>query len=134
MTKLKLLRGLLIATSLGITLYWIAVFADLFPQKELVPGYVNWFMAFPLADFYIAACALLGMYFFRKNSKLSALFIICAGSGLIFLGLNALLYGHVTGLLYSGTVDEMIEICVKVYCLTVGPYFIYKSWKIITCD
>jgi hypothetical protein len=99
-------------------------FAGLFPVTELVPGYINWFMAFPLADLWIAISSLVAGVLLSKNKELSVLFGIASGSSLIFLGLYALLYGVNTKLLFILTTDELIEIAIKIYCLSVGTLFI----------
>jgi hypothetical protein len=52
------------------------------------------------------------------------------GSSLIFLGLYTWLYSVNTGLLYHLTTDEIIEIGIKVYCLTVGSFFIIYFWNL----
>jgi hypothetical protein len=46
----KLALGLTAFTAFGVIAYWTLVFAKIFPVTELVPGYKNWFMSFPLAD------------------------------------------------------------------------------------
>ena len=128
---MKLLAlGLTGITSLGILAYWSLVFTNVFPVTELIPGYRNWFMAFPLADGWIAAISLLAFIFLLQNNDKAVLFGLLAGSGLIFLGLNALLYGFNTGLLFNLTLDEIIEIGIKIYCLTVGPLFIVYFWNL----
>lgn len=127
----KILVGLLLTTSLFVFGYWASVFTGVFPVEEIVPGYKTWFMSFPIPDFYIAICAILSVYHLNSNKKLSGLFGAMTGSGLLFLGLYAGAYGHNTGLLYILTTDEMIEIAIKVYCLTAGTYFVRKSWKLI---
>ena len=124
-------KVLLISTTLFIVAYWISVFTGVFPVEEIVPGYVNWFMSFPIPDLYIATGAFLGIYFLKSNRKLAGLFGILTGSGLLFLGLYALSYGHNTGLLYSLTPDELFEIGIKAYCLTAGTFFIRHAWKMI---
>jgi hypothetical protein len=48
---------------------------------------------------------------------------------LIFLGLYAFLYGFNTGLLFLQTMDEYIEIAIKIYALSVGSFFISFYWK-----
>ena len=128
----KLFKGLLIATALFIVGYWTSVITGIFPVTEIVAGYKNWFMSFPLPDFYVAICAVSTVYSIRENPKMSGLFGAMTGSSLLFLGLYALAYGHNTGLLYHLTTDEIIEICIKIYCLSAGTYFIFKSWKLIT--
>ncbi len=121
--------GLTAVTTLGIVLYWTLVFAKVFPVAELVPGYKNWFMSFPLADGWIAVTSLLAFIFLLRGDDRAALFGLLAASGLIFLGLYALLYGINTGLLFILTTDEIIEIGIKVYCLTVGSFFVFYFWK-----
>jgi len=111
-------------------LYWALVFSGIFPVKELVPGYVVWFKSFPVADLWIAVSSFLAGIFLLKNKELSVFFGIASGSSLLFLGLYALLYGINTGLLFILTVDEVIEIAIKIYCLSVGTLFMIFFWKI----
>ncbi len=66
--------SLLFFTAIGISLYWLFVFVDLFPVTELIPGYTHWFMSFPLADMYIAFSALLAGYFFIRRKKQADVF------------------------------------------------------------
>ena len=127
----KTLLSLLFFTAGGTTLYWILVFAGIFPVTDIVPGYKTWFMSFPLADAWMAAAALISAVLLLKGNPKAGVFGICAGSAMIFLGLYALLYGINTGLLFILTVDEVIEICIKLYCLSVGSYFIVSSWKVL---
>ncbi len=125
----NLIFGLTLFTAIGIIFYWIAVFLGIFPVKETISGYQQWFMAFPLADFWIAGCSLLAGIFLLRDDERAIPMGISTGSSLIFLGLYALLYGFNTGLLFILTIDEIIEICIKVYCLTVGPYLIVFFWQ-----
>jgi hypothetical protein len=131
MKKNKMFGIFLTITTIFIVAYWASVFLGIFPVNDIVAGYKNWFMSFPLPDFYIAISCAIACYLLSKQPKLAGLFGIMAGSGLIFLGLYALSYGHNTGLLYKLTFDEMIEIGIKAYCLTAGPLFIRKSWKLL---
>lgn len=126
----KLALGLTALTTIGIIVYWTLVFAKIFPVTELVPGYKNWFMSFPLADGWIAVTSLLAFIFLLQDKPKAALFGLLTGSSLIFLGLYALLYGVNTGLLFILTTDELIEIGIKVYCLSVGSFFIIYFWKL----
>ena len=98
-------------------------------MEEIVPGYKNWFMSFPVADLWIAVCAFLSFKYLKSNDDKAILFGLLAGSSLIFLGLYAFLYGINTGLLFILTIDEIIEIGIKIYCLTVGGYLIINFWK-----
>lgn len=126
--KIVVTLSILTAT-LGI-LYWITVFAGLFPVTELVPGYRNWFMSFPIADSWMFLCAILASFYAVKGRPLAALFAPLTGASLIFLGLYAFTYGYNTGLLFILTPDEIIEIMIKIYCLSVGSLLIYHGWKL----
>ena len=117
-------------TTLGIVVYWTLVFTGIFKITDLVPGYRTWFLSFPLADGWIAIVSLLAFIFLLQNNDKAALFGLLTGSSLIFLGLYALLYGVNTGLLFKLTTDEIIEIGIKVYCLSVGTFFIVYFWNL----
>jgi len=130
MKSKKLAAFLLLLTAVGILIYWVLVFSGVFPVSEIIPGYKNWFMSFPIADGWIAACALLSLVFLIRNNPLASLFGIAAGSSLIFLGLYALLYGINTGLIFNLTIDELIEIAIKIYCLSTGTYLMIYFWRI----
>jgi hypothetical protein len=125
----NLVLGLTAFTIFGIIVYWASVFMGIFKVIELVPGYRNWFLSFPLADGWIAIVSILAFIFLLQNNDKAALFGLLSGSSLIFLGLYALLYGINTGLLFNLTTDELIEIAIKVYCLSVGSLFIVYFWN-----
>jgi hypothetical protein len=116
-------------TVLGI-LYWVSVFSGIFPVEELVPGYRNWFMSFPIADSWMFICGILAAIYALRNHSLVALFAPLTGASMIFLGLYAFTYGVNTGLLFILTTDEIIEIAIKVYCLVAGSMMIYHGWKL----
>jgi len=125
----KLALGLTAFTTLGIFSYWTLVFSGIFKVTELVPGYRSWFMSFPLPDGWIAIVSLLAFIFLFQDKSKASLFGLLTGSSLIFLGLYALMYGINTGLLFQLTTDELIEIAIKVYCLSVGTFLIVYFWK-----
>lgn len=126
----KLLIALSFLTGIFTITYWISVFTGIFPVEEIIPGYKIWFMAFPVADLWIAISSLLaGVLLIKRNEK-AVLFGIAAGSSLLFLGLYALTYGINTGLIFNLNADEIIEILIKVYSITVGALFMTYFWKI----
>lgn len=127
----KLFKFLLLSTSIFVFLYWTLIFTKVFPVNELVAGYIVWFMSFPLADFFIGISSLLSYFNFKKNPKKSGFWGAISGSALIFLGLYALLYGLNTKLIFILTLSEIIEILIKLYCLSVGTFFLLHSWKLI---
>lgn len=118
-------------TAAGIVIYWSSVFLGIFKVEEIIPGYTDWFISFPIADLWIAICALLSSIFLLKNDNKAILFGLLAGSSMIFLGLYALLYGINTRLLFNLTTEEIIEIIIKVYCLSVGTISIVYFWKMV---
>lgn len=126
----KWLIGLSVFTSAGIILYWITVFLGIFPVVELVPGYTLWFMSFPLPDFWIAINALIAAILLIRGRGTAVPFGIVAGSSMIFLSLYATAYGWNSGLLCQKTIDEYIEIAIKIYTFSVGFFFIFKYWSL----
>ena len=102
--------------------YWGAVFAGAFPVPELVPGYRSFFMSFPIADGWIAAWAALAAVAAWKRQDRARAYAMVAGSGLVFLGLCAMTYGISTALICRPTLDEYVEIGIKVYCLGAGGF------------
>jgi len=116
--------GLGSLTALFIMGYWIAVFLGAFPVPELVPGYRAWFMAFPVADGWIGLWAALAAFAAWRRRESVRRYALLAGSGLVFLGLYAMTYGITTGLICRATLDEYVEIGIKVYCLGVGGFFV----------
>lgn len=138
MNNKKLLFGLSIFTGIGTISYWVLVFTGLFPLTEIVPGYITWFTSFPLADFWLAVTSILLAVAIKKNNPRNMiLFALLTASSMIFLALNGFLFGINTGMLFMMTIDELIEIAIKVYCLTVGGYFIsfvVKELKSLSID
>jgi len=128
----KLIFGLSVFTAVGTLFYWILVFTGIFPLVEIVPGYITWFQSFPLADFWIVITSLLLAFGIKRNRHV--MMIVCgllSASSMIFLALNGLLFGINTGMICMFTVDEVIEIGIKIYCLSVGIFYIkYFSGQI----
>lgn len=134
MNNKKLLFGLSVFTGVGSIFYWVFVFTGLFPLTEVVPGYITWFTSFPLADFWLAVTSILLAVAIKKNkSRGIILFALLTASSMIFLALNALLFGINTGMLFIMTIDEVIEIAIKIYCIIVGGYFINCAVKELNC-
>jgi hypothetical protein len=107
-------------TAAAAVAYWLFVFTGTFVVTELVPGYRSWFMAFPLADAWIATTGIWLTMAAARRHRSAPVAAATLGSSLLFLGLYAALYGAQTGLLFNLTSDELVEIAVKVYCVVVG--------------
>ncbi len=121
---MRAIVGLAAVTSVFIAGYWSVLFAGAFPVDDLVPGYRSWFMAFPVADAWIGFWASLTVVAACKHRPSAPRFALLAGSGLVFLGLYAMAYGIVTGLICRQTFDEYAEIGIKIYCLAAGGFFV----------
>ena len=52
---------------------------------------------------------------------------LLSASSMIFLALNGLMFGINTGMICMFTLDEIIEIAIKLYCLFVGWCFLHKT-------
>ncbi len=129
--KIKnILIGLSFLTGIFAVIYWLSVFTGKFPVEEIIPGYKSWFMAFPIADSWIALSSLLAGILLIKKNENATLFGIAAGSSLLFLGLYAITYGINTGLIFNLNMDEILEILIKAYSITVGIIFMVYFWKI----
>ena len=125
---MKAMQAIGFVTAAFVLAYWASMFGGIFPVRELVPGYRAWFLSFPVADLWIAAwCAVLGFAARRGSSDAARASALVAGSSLVFLGLYAGTYGAVTGLLWSGTLDEAIEIAIKLYCVGAGGWLVKQG-------
>jgi hypothetical protein len=49
---------------------------------------------------------------------------LLSASSMIFLALNGLMFGINTGMICMFTLDEIIEIAIKLYCLFDGAFYI----------
>lgn len=67
------LKMCLYVTAVGIVSYWVAIFSGVFSLDELVPGYRNWYLSFPLADLWIAAMSILAIVLAVSNRPMSAI-------------------------------------------------------------
>ena len=126
---MRIVIGLGSVTLFFIIGYWSALFAGAFAVADLVPGYRHWFMAFPVADAWIGLWAGLAAVAAWRRRESARRYALIAGSGLVFLGIYAMTYGITTGLICRQTVDEYIEIAIKIYCLGAGGFL--TAWGLI---
>jgi hypothetical protein len=125
--RTKIAIGIGALTALFEVAYWALVFTGLIPVTDLVPGYRHWFLAFATPDAWIAVSGVWLVAALARRGSTARVAAACLGSALIFLGLYAVTYGAVTGLLFDLTTDELIEIAIKVYCLSAGSFLIWFS-------
>jgi hypothetical protein len=132
--EVNLLIGIGLSLALGVTLYWITWFSapsvlqSRTPDAPDYPIYVAFEQAFPLADAWLAAAALIGAIGLWKMRDWGFLFMLLAASAAIFLGLMDLLYGLEHGMFIPLTAESAIELMIVILLLLLGPIIIYLTW------
>ena len=124
--------GLALLISVAIPVYWGSVFLGILPINETVVGFKNWFMSFPLPDSWLGICSTLLVYYtYKENGKNIIIFSLLTASSLFFLALNGFMFGIYTGILFIPSIDEYIEIMIKVCSLLIGGYLIISINKLL---
>ncbi|MDR0324873.1 MAG: hypothetical protein LBI19_02090 [Oscillospiraceae bacterium] len=120
-----LIFGLSLFTVIGNLLYWMLAFTGLTPVIEIVPGYTAWFWSFPLPDLWLSVIS--ALLAFSIKIKRDVMAIVCGlltASSMIFLALNELMFSFYTGMIYLPLADIGSDLVIKIYCLSVGTFFI----------
>ncbi len=129
-----IISALLIISAVGLVYYWV----DFHTRKKVQVIQEDWYLkfqkAFPVADMWIVACALIGAVGLLTEQNYGLLFAILAASSGIFLGLMDItfnmqnkLYRHV------GTSNEMVfEAVINILSLLFGIItIVYLGARII---
>ena len=132
MPRRKLLLVLSIFHATVNTLYLVRFFG-VFPPEEVVYGYVPWFMSFALPNTAFSLLSWVLVYaLLKKSDTLAVLVGLLNAGGLMFHGLNGLMFG-----IYSGSLDALttfhaaFEVIVYVYGLSLATCYITHFWKVI---
>jgi uncharacterized membrane protein (DUF2068 family) len=129
------LVGLGIFTAVAVGLYWAAWFGSPDLVQSRTPAdadyvaYVTFEEAFPLADAWLALCALIGAVGLHRMRPWGFLFMLLAGSAAMFLGFMDLLYDLEHGIFATLTPESTIELIIVTITLALGPVVIYLTWK-----
>lgn len=106
------------------SLYLVRFFGIL-PPEDVVYGYVPWFMSFALPNTVFTLIAWLLIWFlWKKREKPAAVTALVLAGGLIFHGLNGLMFGFYTGYLQALSFNAVFEILVYLYGLALGAVYI----------
>ena len=131
MSHRKLLTALTLFNATANTLYLVRFFG-IFPPKEVVYGYIPWFMSFTLPNIFIAMLSwFLAVSLLRKNYKSAALFGLIVSGALILHALNGLSFGFYTGFLRTISLNATIEIVVYVFGLSLAAFYITQFRGVI---
>ncbi len=129
-----IISALLIISAVGLVYYWV----DFYTRKRVQVIQEDWYLkfqkAFPVADMWIVACALIGAVGLLTEQNYGLLFAILAASSGIFLGLIDITF-NIQNKLYRhvGTSNEMVfEVVINILSLLFGIItIVYLGARII---
>ncbi len=129
-----IISALLIISAVGLVYYWV----DFYTRKGVQVIQEDWYLkfekAFPVADMWIVACALIGAVGVLTEQNYGLLFAILAASSGIFLGLIDITF-NIQNKLYRhvGTSNEMVfEVVINILSLLFGIItIVYLGARII---
>jgi len=121
--------GLLLFTFAATLAYWMIYFTSGDVQVRHDEVYLAFENAFPLADAWMAFCALLGAIGLWQRRNWGFLFGLLAASSAIFLGLMDVLFNLQQGIYAMGGVETALEVAINLLTLGLGPVIIVYLWK-----
>ncbi len=120
--------ALLLLTFIATLAYWVIYFTSGDVQVRQDEVYLAFENAFPAADAWMAACALLGAVGLWRRRPWGLLFGLLAASSAIFLGLMDVTFNLNEGIYAIGGAETAIEVIINVFCLAAGPLSILYLW------
>jgi hypothetical protein len=113
---------LLILTAVLTIYFWIDFFYKGNVQVMKEEWYIKFESAFPVADFWMAACALLGAFGLLTGQSFGPFFALLAASALIFLALMDITF-NVQNQMYRlvrKSREMAFELVINLWCLSLG--------------
>jgi len=113
---------LLILTAIFTIYFWIDFFYKGNVQVMKEEWYIKFESAFPIADFWMAACALLGALGLLTGQSFGPFFALLAASALIFLALMDITFNvqnHMYRLVRQSR-EMAFELVINLWCLSLG--------------
>jgi len=125
------LSVLLIGTAAGVIYYWIDFYVRGGVHVAEEDWYIKFERAFPPADIWMSACALVGGIGLLTEQTFGILFSLLAASSLIFLGLMDITF-NIQNNLYrlAATSSQMkFEVFINLWTLGLGIALIVCLWS-----
>jgi uncharacterized membrane protein (DUF2068 family) len=121
--------GLLLFSCFAVVAYWTLFFTtgDVHARRD--PVYIAFESAFPLADGWMALCALASAIGLWRQKDWGFLFGLLAGSSSIFLGLMDVLFNLNEGNYALGGAEMAIEVAINLATLGLGIVVIVYLWR-----
>ncbi len=126
---LRVAIAYLVVAGIGTTAYWIVFFTSGAVQVTSDAGYLAFERAFPLADGWMAACALVAALGLARGRPWGLLFGLLAGSSIVFLGCMDVLYNLNEGTYSVGSAAMWAEVAINAFCLLGAPWLILHLWR-----
>ena len=124
----RVVAAYLSLVAVGTTAYWIAFFTLGNVQVRTDEVYLAFERAFPLADAWMTACALIGAVGLWRGRSWGFLCGLLASSSLVFLGCLDVLFSLNEGNYRIASQAMATEIAIEVVCLGGGPAVIAYLW------
>ena len=125
----RIIIGLLFLAFAAPLVYWIVFYTTGGTQIRQDAVYLAFEKSFPVADTWMALCALTGAIGLWKRKSWGFLFGLLAASSAIFLGLMDLTFNLNEGIYAIPGLETTIEVLINLLTLGLGPVVIYYLWK-----
>jgi len=126
---LRIAIAFLALTAIGTTLYWVVFFTSGAVHVRNDATYLAFEQAFPLADAWMAACALLGAIGLGRQRSWGLLFGLLAASSMVFLACMDVLFNLNEGNYAIASVAMSLEIGLNIALLAGGMLLIAFLWS-----
>ena len=119
----------LLLASVGTVVYWTVFFTSGALHVRGDAAYLAFERSFPLADGWMAVCALLGALGLWRRRSWGLLFGLLAGSSLVFLGCMDVMWNLNEGSYAIASGAMAAETVINAFCLAGGPWLITHLWR-----
>ena len=121
---------LMVVTALGTAAFWTGFFAGGEALHSSATDVYHAFEhAFPVADAWMAACALAAGVGVLMRRRWAVPAGVAAGSSLVFLGLIDTTFDVEQGMYGRHSAAMAVEAVINVFCLTAGPFALWWFWR-----